>query len=66
MSLTRMGIPYELPYASMPVATAAHGGGGQLGNLAPDPSLKGAPCLKDRYTLIEQSDLDTLYIINSC
>ena len=49
---------------------AAHGGGGgggggQLGHFAPGPSLKGAPggpmkgplntCLKDRYTLIEQS-----------
>ena len=40
-------------------------GGGQLGHFAPGPSLKGAPggpmkgplntCLKDRYTLIEQS-----------
>ena len=51
---------------------AAHrgGGGGQLGHFAPGPSLKGAPggpmkgplntCLKDRYTLIEQSDLNTL------
>ena len=46
------------------------GGGGQLGHFAPGPSLKGAPggpmkgplntCLKDRYTLIEQSDLNTL------
>ena len=46
------------------------GGGGQLGYFAPGPSLKGAPgglmkgppntCLKDRYTLIEQSDLNTL------
>ena len=45
-------------------------GGGQLGHFAPGPSLKGAPggpmkgplntCLKDRYTLIEQSDLNTL------
>ena len=44
--------------------------GGQLGHFAPGPSLKGAPrgsmkgplntCLKDRYTLIEQSDLNTL------
>ena len=46
--------------------------GGQLGNFAPGPSLKGAPgpggpmkgplntCLKDQYTLIEQSDLNTL------
>ena len=39
---------------------------GQLGHFAPGPSLKGAPggpmntCLKDRYTLIEQSDLNTL------
>ena len=43
---------------------AAHRGG-QLGHFAPGPSLKGAPggpmkgplntCLKDRYTLIEQS-----------
>ena len=42
------------------------GGGGQLGHFSPGPSLKGAPggpmkgplntCLKDRYTLIEQSD----------
>ena len=41
-----------------------------LGHFSPGPSLKGAPggpmksplntCLKDRYTLIEQSDLDTL------
>ena len=46
------------------------GGGGQLGHFAPGPSLKGAPggpmkgplntCLKDRYTVIEQSDLNTL------
>ena len=46
------------------------GGGGQLGHFAPGPSLKGAPggpmkgplntCLKDRNTLIEQSDLNTL------
>ena len=46
------------------------GRGGQLGHFAPGPSLKGAPggpmkgplntCLKDRYTLIEQSDLNTL------
>ena len=46
------------------------GGGGQLGHFSLDPSLKGAPggptkgplnaCLKDRYTLIEQSDLNTL------
>ena len=46
------------------------GGGGQLGHFAPGPSLKGAPggpmkgplntCLKDRYTPIEQSDLNTL------
>ena len=46
------------------------GGGGQLGHFAPGPSLKGAPvgpmkgtlntCLKDRYTLIEQSDLNIL------
>ena len=45
---------------------AAHRGRGQLGNFSLGPSLKGAPggpmstCLKDRYTLIEQSDLDTL------
>ena len=48
---------------------AAHRGG-QLGHFAPGPSLKGAPggpmkgplntCLKDRYTLIEQSDLNTV------
>ena len=48
---------------------AAHSGG-QLGHFAPGPSLKGAPggpmkgplntCLKDRYTLIKQSDLNTL------
>ena len=38
------------------------GGGGQLGHFSLGPSLKGAPikgllntCLKDRYTLIEQS-----------
>ena len=46
------------------------GGGGELGHFAPGLSLKGAPggptkgppntCLKDRYTLIEQSDLNTL------
>ena len=45
-------------------------GGGQLGHFSLGPSLKGVPggpmkgplntCLKDRYTLIEQSDLDTL------
>ena len=45
-------------------------GGRQLGHFSPGPSLKGAPggpkkgplntCLKDRYTLIEQSDLNTL------
>ena len=50
--------------------TGGGGGGGQLGHFAPGPSLKGAPggpmkgplntCLKDRYTLIEQSDLNTL------
>ena len=49
--------------------TGGRGGGG-LGHFAPGPSLKGAPggpmkgplntCLKDRYTLIEQSDLNTL------
>ena len=48
---------------------AAHRGG-QLGHFAPGPDLKGAPggpmkgplntCLKDRYTLIEQSDINTL------
>ena len=48
---------------------AAHRGG-QLGNFPPGPSLRGAPggpmkgplntCLKDRYTLIEQSYLNTL------
>ena len=48
---------------------AAHRGG-QLGHFSPGPSLKGAPggpmkgplntCLKDRYTLIEQSDLNTV------
>ena len=58
------------------------GGGGQLGHFAPGPSLKGAPggptkgplntCLKDRHTLIEQSDLNTLieqsqyYYNNNC
>ena len=45
-------------------------GGGGLGHFSPGPSVKGAPggpmkgplntCLKDRYTLIEQSDLNTL------
>ena len=45
-------------------------GGGQLGNFSPGSSLKGAPggltkgplntCIKDRCTLIEQSDLNTL------
>ena len=61
----------EIPVASN-IGRAAHrgGGGGQLGHFAPGPSLKGAPggpmkgplntCLKDRYTLIEQSDLNTL------
>ena len=44
--------------------------GGATGAFCPGPSLKGAPggpmkgplntCLKDRYTLIEQSDLNTL------
>ena len=35
--------------------------GGQLGHFAPGP-MKGPlnTCLKDRYTLIEQSDLNTL------
>ena len=51
-------------------STGGGGGGGQLGHFSPGPSLKGAPggpmkgplntCLKDRYTLIEQSDLNTL------
>ena len=51
------------------VARTVHRGG-QLGRFAPGPSLKGAPggpmkgplntCFKDRYTLIEQSDLNTL------
>ena len=46
------------------------GGGGQLGHFPPGPDLKGAPggpmkgtlntCLKDRYTLIEQSDINTV------
>ena len=46
------------------------GGGGQLGHFSPGPSLKGVTggpmkgplntYLKDRYTLIEQSDLNTL------
>ena len=58
---------------SMVLLRAAHrggGGGGGLGNFSPGPSLKGAPggptkgplntCLKDRYTLVEQSDLNTL------
>ena len=46
------------------------GGRGQLGHFSPGPSLKRAPggpmkgplntCLKYRYTLIEQSDLNTL------
>ena len=45
-------------------------GGGQLGHFSLGPSLKRAPggpmkgplntCLKDRYILIEQSDLNTL------
>ena len=49
---------------------AAHRGGGQLGHFSPGPSLNGAPggptkgplntCLKDRHTLIEQSDLNTV------
>ena len=38
--------------------------GGQLLHFVLGPSLKGArdlnTCLKDRFTLIEQSDLDTL------
>ena len=52
------------------ITRTAHRGGGKLGHFAPGPSLKGAPggpmkgplntCLKDRYTLIEQSDLNTL------
>ena len=51
---------------------AAHRGG-QLGHFAPGPSLKGAPggpmkgplntYLKDRYTLIEQSDLNSHSIL---
>ena len=51
------------------IGRAAHRGE-QLGHFAPGPCLKGAPggpikgplntCLKDRYTLIEQSDLNTL------
>ena len=58
---------------SFPGGRAAHrggGGGGQLGHFALGPSLIAAPggpmkgplntCLKDRYTLIEQSDLNTL------
>ena len=65
-------IEHGFPTVRCVVSTrAAHrGGGGQLGHFAPGPSLKGAPggpmkgplntCLKDRYTLIEQSDLNTL------
>ena len=51
-----------------PDGRAAHRG--ELGHIAPGPNLKGAPggpmkgplntCLKDRYTLIEQSDINTL------
>ena len=54
----------------IPIQQGRPQGGGQLGHFAPGPSLKGAPggpmkgppntCLKDRYTLIEQSDLNTL------
>ena len=42
---------------------AAHrGGGGGGGQRAPGGPTKGSlnTCLKDRYTLIEQSDLNTL------
>ena len=46
---------------------AAHRGGGATGAFCPGPQPeKGprrpheGPCLKDRYTLIEQSDLNTL------
>ena len=41
---------------------AAHGGEA-TGALCPGPQPEGSPlntCLKDRYTLIEQSDLNTL------
>ena len=64
--------PFKGVLVTMTLVRAAHrgGGGGQLGHFAPGPSLKGDPggptkgslntCLKDRYTLIEQSDLNTL------
>ena len=61
LSPCRLGNPKAVAH----VARAAHRGG-QLGHFAPGSSLKGAPggptntCLKDRYTLIEQSDLNTL------
>ena len=60
----------QQPYLVPPAGPPTGGGGGQLRHFAPGPSLKGAPggptkgplntCLKDRYTLIEQSDLNTL------
>ena len=61
------GTPYHL---IEPPTGGGGGGGGGLGHFSPGPSLKGAPggptkgplntYLKDRYTLIEQSDLNTL------
>ena len=58
-----------VPTILLGTSRAAHrgggGGGGELGHFSPGPSLKGTPggpmkgplntCLKDRYTLIEQS-----------
>ena len=62
-------------FVAEPGPPTGGGGGDKLGNFSPGHSLKGAPggpslkgapggpmntCLKDRYTLIEQSDLNTL------
>ena len=70
MNNKRSVIVYQEHVPSAAASRAAHRGGGQLGHFVPGPSLKGAPggpmkgplntCLKDRYTLIEQSDLNTL------
>ena len=60
---------YYLP-KTRPTSRAAHrggGGGGATGAFCPGPQPKRGPmkgplntCLKDRYTLIEQSDLNSL------
>ena len=53
-------------YVVTGLPTGGGGGGGNWGILlrAPGRSIKGPlnTCLKDRYTLIEQSDLDTLTV----